>query len=269
MGFPGGWYGVAKSDAVREGSHCTRQLLGSEISVAREGSTVAVHASGDRLVAREACGVVLAWFPRGAPTFQLPWERLADPRWRYVEPFARTVTVDHQRPFADYFDHWHTRHVHGIPYELKETWFDGPRCGVSWEARLTPWHLDRFGRLPRLRVSSRATLYGLGFAVDELTQPPLRFVNVQTNTPVDDGTIEMMTVVGIRTPRPVARLAGAAASLLMWKIRKEIRYDLAYWRRCARQPIARDEQSTRDMERFRDWCATLDQHSGGAGARPC
>jgi 3-Ketosteroid 9alpha-hydroxylase C-terminal domain len=228
------------------------------VRVSRVGSSLDVRLAGERLFAREACGLVLAWFPRGSPTFDLPWQRLMDPSWHYVSPLVHTVAVHHERPFADYFDHWHTRHVHQIPYEIQDIWFDGPRCGVSWKSELTPLHLDRFHRsFPKLVVSSSATLYGLGFAVDELSQGSLRFVNVQSNTPVDDTSIEQTIIVGIRTPRLARPLAGAVASMLRRSIRKEIALDIAYWQRCARSDVRRDDESTRDMTRFREWCAAL------------
>jgi hypothetical protein len=82
-------------------------------------------------------------------------------------------------------------------------------------------------------------------------------VNVQSNTPIDDSSIEQTVIVGIQAPRLARPLASAVASALRHTIRKEIALDISYWRRCERSDVKRDEASTRDMARFREWRATL------------
>lgn len=214
------------------------------------------------LVVREALGALWIWHPgqRGnctTPTSTFPLEGFDGFEVAALPP--RSVSTPIERAFCDYFDHWHTRSIHGIPVRDSECWFENDRCGVEWRARMTPLHA-RDGLLGRLRFipsRSKATIYGLGLAIDELSHAGLSFMNVQANTPVHGGHFEMRVFLATKPLAGQRRITRQLLKFIISRIDREIERDIHYWKECETQVQPIDFESRRDIARFRDWCAQL------------
>jgi hypothetical protein len=257
VGYPAGWYclGLSTEDA---GS--TREYLGRSFQLRAEGpNRVRVFEAERELRAEVVAGLVLAWVGEGAPT-EVPWDRLRDPAWAYNAPRPRRVKVSFERPFGDYFDHWHTRSFHRIPISRTSVWFERDRCGVRFDA----WLSAGYAEIPlrdhiplRLPSSSQATLFGMSFAVDELRQAGLDLVNLQSTTPVSPTEVEIHTVVGLRSrlpgfvKAPVLRAIDATVA-------REVARDLVYWGAFERgETFDWDAETRRDYARYLGWCREL------------
>lgn len=275
--FARGWYCIAGSDEL-PGSNAPapaqpidKHYFGTRLQVMRSpsgGITASFAAApGSSLPVREALGLIFVWYPgkkmdpQEAPAFELPWARLSDPAWRYLASGRREVEVVFSRPFCDYFDHWHTRTIHQIPSRDASSWFAEHTCGVQWETLLDASYtgIGALRHLPfKLRGRSCATLYGLGFAIDELSHAGLKLVNLQTNTPIDGQRLEMRTLVGVRAARLPPLLTTPLLRILLRTVEREVAKDLVYWARCReRDELVRDAESDDEMAKFARWCEAL------------
>lgn len=269
LSFPRGWYCIGNASEPVSSGLLERHYFGDRLQLTRESSgRLEVRLAQDPhtpLPTRQALGLLFVWYSgkdKGAPpAFELPWARIADPAWQFLASESREVQVAFERPFCDYFDHWHTRTVHQIPSREAASWFSAYTCGVKWETLidLSYTGMKALRHLPfKLKGTSYATLYGLGFAVDELTHAGIELVNLQTNTPRDAQTLEMRTIVGIKSGFMPRWLSVQILRILMRTIDREIAKDLLYWERCRQQPdIARDAESEREMAKYHSWCAAL------------
>jgi len=263
-GLRAGWYCTGSVAEIHNSARV--DSLAGNLRIERRGSAwrcVEQLGTAERpLVMREALGALWVWYPgqRGtstSPASAFPLEGFD--AFEVAALPARPVFTPIERAFCDYFDHWHTRSVHGIPVRESECWFENDRCGVEWRAMMTPLHArDGFlGQLRFIPSRSKATIYGLGLAIDELSHAGLSFMNVQANTPVREGHFEMRVFLATKPlagPRWITR---RLLEFIVSRIDREIERDLHYWKECETRLQADDFESRRDIARFRDWCAQL------------
>lgn len=258
MHVPPAWYCVGAIPSA--GNTVERRYFGDTVRVTATEAGVNVQMHGQNYRAETALGLVLAWIGPANAAYELPWTRLHDAAWSFLSARPRRADVTFERPFADYFDHWHSRELHQIPIRAPKAWFEGSRCGVAFDAALPAAYanIPLLDKLPvTLKMTSAATLYGMSFAVDELTQGGLKFVNVQCTTPLDESAVEIHTIVGLRSRLPRAAKAKILAAVDR-KIALEVSNDLGYWKACADgQAFAWDRETSHDYARYLQWCADL------------
>lgn len=264
-GVPAGWYCVAILNELPPRSSVTRPYFGGQVFIHRTGRAITATATTleGELPVRLALGAVWVWHPgqRGgprAPRYELPLARLEGGGLQIVPSKAIMVRAPFERAFCDYFDHWHTRTIHGLPVRDAGSWWEGDRCGVHWN--VTSTLLERqSGVLARLSIESRsdATLFGLSLAIDEFKVSRLHVVNVQANTPVADDCFEMRTFAGVHAIARQGWATRLAAGQFLKKIVAEVERDRSYWAECERKTFPRDAESNAEMSRFAEWAAAL------------
>jgi len=269
--FPRGWYCIGGVQEPLSSQTLVRRYFGDRVHLIREpaGRLEARLESDPRtlLPIRQALGLLFVWYSGrdretgAAPAFELPWDRLTDPAWHFLASDRREVQVAFERPFCDYFDHWHTRTIHKIASGEATSWFSAHSCGVKWETQLDPSYtgMAALRHLPfKLKGRSSATLYSLGFAVDELSHAGLKLVNLQTNTPLFGQWVEMRTLVGMKAGLLPRWMSSQILRILLRTVEREVKKDIMYWERCRQQPdIVRDPESDREIAKFTRWWEAL------------